>query len=433
MSTILILLLLFTIPQILWKVPDEIRLGQFDVHLFDVFTVLAFVWWLRYFITVKNSVKSIHFKLNNIYILLLLVGIIPVIVGAFHGKDNILGAYRLFFYFVWVPTLVRYIQQHRHPFRVVYYLVIVNLLSTILALVKHFTTIGFEIGYIEIHNELNLFILLTLFSIFFSKQCLFSKNKIMFVSFILFLFALFFDLSRKMYLAFILGSILLCISNIKARYNKQTGRFIVAGVAIALLIFGIFNHFGWSSHFKSRFKTIFVVPGVTSIESVDESIGFRLATLKVGLEIIRKYPFLGTGSGESLALFEKIREQKRIYGIHYHGYSPHNFYLSMAVSFGIPITAFICSIVIYLLKLSWSNMKKNNKDKLHAAAKGMLIGFIGFAIAMFFEGLEIFTTLDVWLFLGLALGFANLNQGKQLCVKKPTRLKTSKNINTTQN
>jgi len=409
LSAILILLLLFTIPQVLWAVPEEVRLGPFGFHVFDIFTGLAIIWWLHSYFIAKKSFTSIQFKLNNIYFIFLWIGLIPIIVGAFRGKDDLLGAYRFFFYFIWLPVLVRFVQKHPRPTRIVYYLIIVNLLSCLIALYKHFTTIGFHLSYLEIHNELNLFIVLLLLALCLSKESLFGKNKINYIIFFVFLVTLLIDHSRKCYLAFVIGGMLLFLNNFKDRTRKERRVALFAAFVVAISVLVLFKQFGLSDDFKKRVKTIGVIPGITAIESVDQSIGFRLAALQVGLRVVGMHPFTGTGTGRSELLAEEIEKEKIRYGLIYHGYSPHNFYLSMLVSFGIPIVVFVCCVIFYLVKLSWNNIKKLPREN-RAIAQGMFFGFIGFIIIMFFEGFEIFTILDLWLFLGLLLGFANLNQ-----------------------
>lgn len=412
MDIILILLLLITIPQILTYVPDEIRLGPLGVHVFDIFTGMAFVWWLHYCIIAKNTLTLLQVKLNNIYIIILCVGFIPVVVGALYGKDDLLSTYRFFFYFVWLPVLVRFLQKHHHPKRIVYYIIVVNLLSSLMALYKHFTTVGFRLGYLEIHNEMNLFILMTLLALCLCREHLFGRNKKVFIIFFLFLIVLMIDQSRKMYLAFALGGMLLCINNFKDRSQKEKSRALAIGLAMMLLILVLFRQFGWSSDFASRVKSIGVIPGVTDIRTVDRSIGFRMSAWQASLRVIRSHPFFGTGTGENKLLLDEIEKEKIYYGFGGKSMSPHNFYLSMLASFGIPVVVFIFCVIFYLLKLSWRNMKKLPITN-YAIAQGVFFGFIGFAVAMFFEGLAIFTILDLWVFLGLVLGFANLNPQQQ--------------------
>ncbi len=403
--TFFILLVFFTGPQIYIILPYTIRVGFFDLYWADLLTGGVFIFWLTRLLHTKSSFKGFQLKINKIYFMILLIGLISIFVGLIKERENLLYAYRFFFYFVWVPVLIQFLQKPQRAMKALICLIIMNLISVIIALCTHFADVGLQIGYLNNYLELNLFSLLVLLSFFLAKKPLIGK-RIDVLIFIICMLALIFDQSRRMYIAFFLGGIMLFVNYFRIYKGKMK---ISSALKIVLLVVIIIGFFGLWDKIMERVKTALVTPSQLQTGEIEPSAFFRMYALIGSLELIKEHPFIGVGAGNPIEIQNWLAKGLSL------GYigtlSPHNFYISASLYYGIPIVLWIYYIIYRLIKRSFRELRRAPPylKKQGITALGMIVGLISFMVAMFFEGFEVRTIVDSWLFLGLMLGFVNLH------------------------
>jgi hypothetical protein len=406
LMTFFILLVFFSVPQVYDFIPGSFRMGGFDITWYDLFTGGVFLLWISQLMFTKNPCKGFLLKINKIYFMFLLVGLIPIFIGFINGRSNLLYAYRFFFYFVWVPVIIQLLQKPKRATKALNYLIIINLASVVAALYIHFKEVGFEIFYLTNYYELNLIVSLVLLSSFLAREPLLGKKMDVFI-FILCILAFIFDQSRKMQIAFLLGSIILYfnykkIHKTKVIINKQV-------LAVILVIIVGVGFMGLWSNVIERLETSFVTPSQIQTGKVEMSAFIRIYSYIGGLNLIKEHPLFGMGAGSPIEIQEWIASG---FGINT-SLSPHNFYISAMLYYGIPIVLWVYYVIVGLIR--WAlheirNVLASSITKQKIISLGMTAGFIGFMVAMFFEGFEIQTIVDTWLFMGLLLGFANSNK-----------------------
>jgi len=400
--TCYLLLLLSLTPQAMIYPP--LHLAGFDVYMFDLLSGAVFVYYMAQLLLSKQRSKGIQQIVNKYYFILLAIGLFPVLAEVVRGKYNIMSSYRFFFYFIWVPVIVKLVQEHRHPAKILKYMLFVNLVTIIIAFAKHFSNRGFCLYYLDISGEMVLFILLVIFSACLFHKSLFGNDKMNLIMFLFLLFILIVHHSRKMYLAFSVSGILLYYAFGKMARMRMVNisfRFLI----VMLFLMAGLCYFGIFGDFVDRAKSIFVLPIEENISKVDSSVGFRIYAISRCLKTICKYPLAGIGTGESMQLLDYG-------GRNFYGFtvsSPHNYHLQGLVSYGVPVMILVYGILIKLLRLSWKSIKKQADADKTFIAMGTFFGFIGFMVAMCFEGFEVATMLIIWLFFGLVVGFANID------------------------
>lgn len=198
-------LILLTRTQLSSLLPYTIWIGGFGFYQYDIITILIFFIWIKqYFFGAKLS-DSILYRVNKYYILFLLLGCIPVLFGFLKDKPNLFAFYRYFFYFVWVPVLIQFLEDPKWSKYCIHILIIVNVVSVGFALIQHFNKLGLELYYLDINKEANLFILMVLISLLLSKKYFFNSPILTFLLFSISVLALIIDRSRKMYMVFLFG------------------------------------------------------------------------------------------------------------------------------------------------------------------------------------------------------------------------------------
>jgi O-antigen ligase len=376
--------------------------GGFDVNILDLIAAMAFIYYMSQLLLARGHVNETQERINKRYLAFLVVGLIPVLAEVIRGKSDILYPYRFFFYFILVPMLVKLVQEHPRPIRIIHYMITINSASIIVALVKSVALEGFQLQYLNIPAEINMFVLLIMLAFCLKRKPLLGNNITTVVIFLFCLLCLLIDHSRKMYVGFAIGSFLLYLA-FKDLPTKRN--FLFSSLITTSLLLGFFYYFGVLEAFVERSKTIFVLPIEDNVSEVDLSVGHRLHAWTICRKVISEYPLLGIGTGEkSNDILDKIGGDP--YGFHAH--SPHNFYLQGLVLYGIPLMVLIYCVIIDFLRLSWKNIRRLPKNVNGTLiAIGAFCGFISFSTAMFFEGFEIRTMFLIWLFFGLTIGFAN--------------------------
>ena len=408
LATFYILLILALSPLISRLIP-YIRLGGFDVSEYDIISGGVFVYYIYLLLYTKKRFEGIQQKANKFFFLIMVIGLIPVLIEIARGSTDILHLYRFFLYFVWVPVLIMLVQEHHEPIRIVNYMVVINLSLMTIALIKHFTNFGFRLMYLEICQEINLFVLLMLFPFCIFQKSLLGGTRTTFIIFLVCLAGLLIDHSRKMYLGFFVGCIL-CYFIFKGISLKRKTKLICASLIIVLLVLGFCHYFGLLESIIYRTKSIFVLPSMSKIYSVDQSIRTRLYAWEEAKRIIFEHPLVGSGNAVAIDISNMLEAGREHYSLTYRGGSMHSFHISVLATYGVVITGIIYCIVISLLKNAWENIKSVsvNSGKYQFVAVGMFAGFLGHVIAMFFEGFEVGSIVTTWFLFGLFLGFANL-------------------------
>lgn len=406
MTFILSLGCFFLIRQTSELIPTSIHIFGVDMTPFDVLTAMVFMHWVGPYIFAKPHPRYIQVNFNKLYFKFLLVGLIPILVGLTMGKGNPLYAYRFFFYFVWVPVLFDYFQDRKKALKALKVLVAANFLSVLLALITRIVTLGFTLGYVQVHYELNLFITLLMFSMVISKEKLFNKEGLDLLILITSIVAIIIDHSRKMYLALLIGAIMLIIFQIRFfnnRHAKKTALAITVSVVLIVGSLGLWNKV------LARFSTVFISPSqIQTFEGVDTSGAFRLYALLSGLQIVKENPVFGVGSGDAIEMSRAIMLK---YG-HTISLSPHNFYLSMTLYYGIPIVLWVYYEIFRFIMWSFRETISSRSPffrKHRAISLGMITGYSCFLFSMFFEGFGVDTIFDKWILLGLMLGFTYMH------------------------
>lgn len=408
-------------PQSVKILPYVIRIGNFDVHTIDLLTGAVFIPWVLRILVKHGRQKITMLKADKMYIAFLIVGLIPVLVGAVKGKSNLFFVYRFFFYFIWVPVLIRFLRNPNQANRVVHVLVVVNLCSVAVALFNHFKELGLRIFYLDMHHELNLFVCIVLLSLVLARKPLFKSKVLTLIAFLICVFAISIDGSRKIFLGMSIGTILLFAFIFWHHPRDKTFllKVSVASIAAMFMLSAVCGDKAWN-HARLRYQSIFVMPSTDVIEqTTDVAIGFRLYAIKCGLEVIKQHPIVGLGGGGQIELNEKINAGVSLfrYGFPsgYRNPNPHNCYISILVYCGIPIACWISFVIYRYIRFSFYSVVQNIRGGSRAPvlALGMILGFIAFLTAMFFEGFAVKIIVDFWIFIGLALGFSNLSYQKQ--------------------
>jgi len=404
LMTLFILLVLFNTQQVAVLMPEYFVVGGFGVTWFDLVTVCAFIYWITQSSFTNKPSWDLKKKINKTYFMFLLVGLIPVFIGFINGKSNLLYAYRFFFYFVWVPVLIQLLQKPRRATKVLTYLIIINSVSIVVALFTHLREVGFTIFYLTNYRELNLIVSLVLLSFLMAKDHLLGKKMDVLI-FILCILALLFDQSRKIQIAFLLGSIILYFN-----YKKIQKRKVIINkqvLAVILLIIVGLGFMGLWSTVIERLGTVIVTPSQIQSGTIEPSAFFRLYALIGGIELVKEHPFTGMGAGDAMEIEQYMLGASGIS----RNLSPHNFYLSEMLYYGIPIVLLIYLIIFRFIRQSLHEIRKVPSplvSKQKITALGITAGYIGFMVAMFFEGYAVQSIVNTWLFFGLMLGFINL-------------------------
>jgi O-antigen ligase len=136
--------------------------------------------------------------------------------------------------------------------------------------------------------------------------------------------------------------------------QKNRTRFLLYSLFVSvLLVSGIFSLQG----FRNRF--IVTLQNDLSDSKGAVSMNGRLERWKVAVDLIKKSPFLGTGSGSEIPLLKESYFEKKMYGPYIFSLNAHNQYLSFFITSG------IVGLLIYLGTLGWGLRHSiKNKDVL---------------------------------------------------------------------
>ena len=136
--------------------------------------------------------------------------------------------------------------------------------------------------------------------------------------------------------------------------KKYRLRFLLYSLFVSvLLISGIFSLQG----FRNRFIVTLQNDLTNSKGAV--SMNGRLDRWKVAADLIKKSPFLGTGSGSEIPLLRESYFERKMYGPYIFSLNAHNQYLSFLITSG------IVGLLIYLGTLGWGLRHSiRNKDVL---------------------------------------------------------------------
>ena len=212
---------------------------------------------------------------------------------------------------------------------------------------------------------------------------------------------------KKILLGIILLSFLLCITRTRSR-GTFIGLIVVLmfilweyrrkGWIIALiLLFVVFTFFHTHSGYWERINTL-------KAEEIIKEEG-RFKQIQYAIELIRFYPLTGVGIGNFIQaksdLLGMNPEEKLTYHV------AHNAYLEVGAEIGIlGMMVFILLIVISIID-SYST-EKYLKDReglcfFYEISKGIRLGFIGFAVSIFFLSEQYNSILYQWIALIVAL------------------------------
>ncbi|HSZ33726.1 MAG TPA: O-antigen ligase family protein [Puia sp.] len=136
--------------------------------------------------------------------------------------------------------------------------------------------------------------------------------------------------------------------------QKYRLRFLLYSLFVSvLLISGIFSLQG----FRNRFIVTLQNDLTNSKGAV--SMNGRLDRWKVAADLIKKSPFLGTGSGSEIPLLRESYFERKMYGPYIFSLNAHNQYLSFLITSG------VVGLLIYLGTLGWGLRHSiRNKDVL---------------------------------------------------------------------
>jgi|Deesub1362A_J573_1020465.scaffolds.fasta_scaffold00004_128 O-antigen ligase len=222
---------------------------------------------------------------------------------------------------------------------------------------------------------------------FYFKKAERKKDKVLCLSLMLLQFsALFVLLSDSGHLAFIVLSPLIA-------YNLLNQKHLLKIVALSSVIVGVL--------FLSPVTQSRLFQAVNETEAytkgrVNTPVGFRYYMWTGALKIYLENPVLGVGTGGYQSAMKKYRTEERVP----EPVQPHNTFLYMAVSYGIPGIVCIVWLFAVLLKSGWQN-----RDSLlgFSILSFMLVLFIGSLtdtqILSFHTGMlfALFTGLQVYL------------------------------------
>jgi O-antigen ligase len=136
--------------------------------------------------------------------------------------------------------------------------------------------------------------------------------------------------------------------------QKNRTRFLLYSLSVSvLLVSGIYS----LQAFRNRF--IGTLQNDLSDSKGAVSMNGRLDRWKVAVDLIKKSPFLGTGSGSEIPLLKESYFNRKMYGPYIFSLNAHNQYLSFLITSG------IVGLLIYLGTLGWGFRHSiKNKDVL---------------------------------------------------------------------
>ncbi len=152
--------------------------------------------------------------------------------------------------------------------------------------------------------------------------------------------AVFFTVTRGIWLSFIAGSVVLFA-------RRKTALFLIAVPVLGLFAWGVLD---------------FVIPQLSGDiwekrVTNQKTINARLATYKSALLMFKDHPFLGVGFGA----FGEVQERNADYQTEYRGEpavdTPHNYFLSVVSETGVLGVLAVLLILIHTMLFSWRTIK----------------------------------------------------------------------------
>ena len=372
-------------------------------YYYDLITCGVFLLWITRIMRKDRIVTQFQLKIEKVYCSLLIIGIIPVIVGYINENSHLLYAYRFFFYFVWVPAIMQLFQNQERSIRLLKIIIGINFASILFALINHFNVNGLTLSYLDMAYTITLILCIVILSTILHGNYLFRSKIITYSIFYIYALAILINHSRRIYIAILIGITLLLLQILGSKGEKH-GALLKMVVVFSIILISL-TYTGIYYDIAERFSTM---SNVTGAESMDKSIEFRRYAMFVGIEKVMEHPYLGVGTGYDEGLTTLLMKAGTQYG--YEGGSPHNFFISSMHYYGIPIMLFVLYFILKFMLIAWkySIVKKTQKyDKVQSISIGMIIGFIANFCILFLTGYGAETTLSIWLFLGMIMGFAN--------------------------
>lgn len=111
------------------------------------------------------------------------------------------------------------------------------------------------------------------------------------------------------------------------------------------------------------------------LESTSMSVETRGQVVEWSLDLIKGYPYTGTGLGSFYGVFPKYTH----YNIGYYSFA-HNDYIQFATEVGIPATLILGLMALFALWLSFKSMRTRNSKTLKGTALGCFMAIIGMLI-----------------------------------------------------
>jgi len=241
-------------------------------------------------------------------------------------------------------------------------------------------------------NILGGFLVLTLplgISLFLNyKQSL--KQSVTYLVFIAAIMAtgLLFTYSRGAWVGFLVAIMILCLT-------RKSRIFLSGGVV--LLLVAVFIWAVWwlapASDLGKRLETF------KNLEK-DSAFQARISGWRASLEIIKDHPWRGIGAGKFRQIYPNYKPQEDKFIL----YHPHNSYLDIAVSFGIPGILLFSIICFVFFKTMITTFSTLHNPYLKSLLGGILAGIIGLMVNILMESLltvdEAIASL-FWLLFGL--------------------------------
>lgn len=95
-----------------------------------------------------------------------------------------------------------------------------------------------------------------------------------------------------------------------------------------------------------------------------------------GLELIKKYPLIGTGAGSFYAVFSMVKgDEIKLFYDH-----AHNDYLQFSIEYGLPVTLLLAALVLASLRQTIYTLRNRKNNLMKGTAFGCMMAIIGMLI-----------------------------------------------------
>jgi len=410
-----------------------------------IITALIFILFLKFLYKKDLSFCIPKWKISTYSSFLILTAFFIVLVLATIFSEDIRfsifgspiragGTLNLLFFFIFTVFLTLFINENNWK-KLFSLLFIVGVLASLLAIIQYFNIFknvfisyggGNTPSFLGDSTFLAIYMLfLTFLSFTRFIQEKIKKTKIIYAAlFSLFIFTVLITNSRATYLGMLVGFFYFFFFYPK---KLKALKIFAASLVLFVIIVIVFSNFSPQVVEKNRLlKTVF---NKLSIKAVAKDlVGTRFSAWKITLKTIKDKPIFGWGPENFYIGFEKyydptISDIKNTWWDR-----PHNIFLDIAASSGIPSTIlYLLFWILLLWQLQILKRQQGENEKTYLA-HGLQAMFIGYLVVLFFNFDSFSTYLISFFFIGFSFYLiSGQSERKIIYSPKTNAIKTIKN------